>query len=53
MTMTHHALIRWATNILSREMQAGLYGCISFKFENGKITSVKTEKNERPDFTEN
>lgn len=41
-------LIKWATNILEREAAAKLYGAVTFKFESGKITCVKTEKTEKP-----
>lgn len=46
--MTFHQVIRWATQILVREMQSETYGSVTFKFDRGVIVSVKTERNEKP-----
>lgn len=41
-------MIEWAREILEREEKNGLYGAITFSFQNGKIVACKTEKSEKP-----
>lgn len=40
--------LTFAQDILIRETQGRLFGKVTFNFENGKVTSAKIEKTEKP-----
>lgn len=41
-------LISWAISVLARERKAQLFGTVTVKFQDGKITQIVTEKSEVP-----
>jgi len=41
-------IVKWALSILLRERDERLYGSVTFFYESGRITRVKTEKSELP-----
>lgn len=44
-------LLAWAANIVEREQKNRIYGTVTIRMEDGVITGVKVEKNEKPAFT--
>lgn len=46
--MTHHQLLKWATNILARAMASQLYGSVSFTIQAGKIVHSEVKTTEKP-----
>ena len=42
------APIEWAFSVLQREIASGLYGNVTFTFQNGLIVAGKVERSEKP-----
>lgn len=48
---TDAELLYWAAELLKREQDAKTFGSITISLEGGRITRVKTERQETPAFT--
>jgi len=46
--MNENELFQWALKQIADAQGGKLYGSITFKFENGKITSSKKEQTNKP-----
>lgn len=47
-TLTDNQILRWASNLLAREVQDELYGSVTFTMQKGKVISSRVERTEKP-----